>query len=1614
MTEFHPRSARRIMHLGVTLLFMTLLSWSCLLGVDVLTQANDNNRTGANLQETILNTSNVNPSTFGKVFTYTVNGQVYAQPLYVSQVAFGGTIGTRNVVIIATENNYVYAFDADNQSVNGGGPLLWSVSPSILGTSAQWQLLPTNGGCGDLTPTVGISGTPVIDKGAGIVYLVAKSFDGSSFHDVMHALALTTGAEQLHWPVEIQGTASTRTFDPGIHHNRPGLLLQTVGSAPTVYAAFGSHCDHGTFYGWIFSVATTAIPTITGIYCTSPTNGGGSIWQSGKGLVADAVGNIYFATGNGNFQDVDGLNNTTDKVMSVVKVNSSLQVLDFFIPSNAMANNSTDLDLGSGGPLLIPGANRLVHAGKTGVVYVLDTNALGGYVSVAATPVAGNDGNAHQWFQGLTQDGQNNCQCPVYWVSPAGPHVYYWPGSTVAKSFAFNGDVLATTPNSQGTVAPVGRQGGISISANGSTAGTGILWGICSGSGAVSTDSGTLSVPGTIYAYNAENLGAGPLWNSDQNGAGRDTLGNYSKLSYPTPANGRLYVPTRNDTDPGPVFDTASGSVVVYGLLAPWQTMPASLTISVQPSNTTGGVAITPPVQVKILDGNGNPVAGATNAVTISLGANPGGATLSGTLTVNAVGGIATFSNLILNNAGTGYTLVATSMPAAGAFSGTDIGAPAIAGSTTRVSGGFDVVGGGTDITGTSDQFQFGNVTVNGNFDLQARVNSVADTPAGGGAADYTKSGLMARSTLAANSDNALALVFPSNVPAHNLNTGGYEYQYRDAGATTVALHPANFNPSTNPIPVDYPATWLRLIWNGTIFTGYASVDGTTWTQYVTSMPTVPADYSGAFSIGLAVTAHDSTNTGSATAQFRNISLNGVPYLNPATSTTFNVATAGVVATPVIAPPANRTYTGPVTVTMSDTTAGAAIYYTLGGATPTAASTLYDPNNPPTIAVSTIIKAIGIEAGLANSTVASSTFTISVPNTGPYGIPTRPAITPINLPATLATNPPGLLSATGVFSDILTQTPSPGIIPYTVINPLWSDGATKNRYIALPPGGQITFAPTGEWSFPTGTVMIKTFMLAGKLLETRLILLTGSGPNTGYGVTYKWLANGSDAQLMGPGTPAALPDGLDEAQAGAGGQIWHYPSRNECITCHTSNAGFVLGPKTRQLNGLYTYTLPSNVTDNQLRTWNYLNMFTTDIGEGNIGTFEKLVVVGDLTASATVQARSYLDANCSYCHRPGGVSTGWNGLFDTAQGSMNLINVVPTKGNLGITGALLIYPQNPPLSVLYDRTNSLNALYKMQPLAHNVIDPQAVPTIAAWINSLAANPAPTLGAPAFAPLSGPIGTTITINGANLLDTTQVSFNGTVTTAVVSNAGGTQITVTVPVGATTGDITVTTPSGSVTSPGVFTVGTAGPAPMITSLYPTTGSAGSTIIINGSNLGGTSTVAFNGVATTFTVLSNLQLTAIVPVGATTGLVSVTTAGGTATSPAAFTVVPVGTVPIITSISPASGPAGTVVIITGTGLGGVTSVSFSGSYAAFTVNGAGTQITTTVPAGANSGPITVQSPQGIANSPTPYVNTTPPPTNNNPSSATSGKCGYGFLTAVGLLLLVFVFRRVLLKLH
>jgi hypothetical protein len=494
----------------------------------VITNRYDNLRSSSNTKENVLNTSNVNQTQFGLRYSFTVDGQVYAQPLYLSNLKFAnGT--TKNTMFAATEHNTVYAFDADGGSLTP----IWSTNLGPSGSTSGF-------GCTDMTPETGITSTPVIDTAAGIIYVVSKGVESGNWVMRLHALDITTGQESTGSPLPITatvsgiGTGSTGgkiTFDPHTQLNRPGLLLENG----TVYLAFASLCDFGAYHGWIlgYSYANGTF-TQTQVYNVSPNGSDGGIWQSGLGLASDGT-SIYFAAGNGSTNPASTPPDVSESVARVSLTDLSIQ--DFFTPSGYAAMNSGDSDLSSGAPLLPH--NRTITGSKGGIMYLLDTTNLGKYNA------AGNKN-----LQTLTPPNGGVWGGPVDYQVPGGPEwVYVWPVNSPLLGYQWDPTTyLLKTPPTQQTVATPAHPGGIlSLSSNG-TAGSGILW-----ANAPQANSWHATAAGTLYAFDASDI-TKLLWSSEQNVA-RDALGNFAKFNPPVVVDGRV------------IMATFSNAIRVYGLL---------------------------------------------------------------------------------------------------------------------------------------------------------------------------------------------------------------------------------------------------------------------------------------------------------------------------------------------------------------------------------------------------------------------------------------------------------------------------------------------------------------------------------------------------------------------------------------------------------------------------------------------------------------------------------------------------------------------------------------------------------------------------------------------------------------------------------------------------------------------------------------------------------------------------------------------------------------------------------------------------------------------------------------------------------------------------------------
>jgi putative pyrroloquinoline-quinone binding quinoprotein len=501
-------------------------------GTDVTTYHNDAARTGQNLTETTLTTTNVNSQGFGLLRNLLVDGKVDAEPLYLSQLSIAGS--AHNVVFVATEHDSLYAFDSDT------GAQLWKAS--VLGSG---ETTSDDRGCGQVTPEIGITSTPVIDRTAGqhgMIYVVAMSKNGSAYFQRLHALDVTTGAEQLGGPVTIQatypGTGANSSggqvvFDPKQYEERAGLLLLNG----VVYTSWTSHCDINPYTGWIIAYSETSLSQASVLNLT-PNGSEGSIWQSGGGLAADAQGSIYALVANGTFDtslDANGFPINHDYGNAFVRISTSggtLQVADYFDMFNAVNESGADVDLGSGGAMVVPdftnGSGNAVHlavgAGKDGNIYVVDRTNMGKFHA--------SSNNIYQELQGAVPNGVFGV--PAYFSGT----VYFCDVNATLKSFAIsNGKLSATAVQ---TAASFTYPGVLpSISANGSS--NGIVWAI--------ENTGTA----VLHAFAANDL-THELYNSNQAENGRDQFGSGNKFITPMIADGKVFAATTN-------------GVAVFGLL---------------------------------------------------------------------------------------------------------------------------------------------------------------------------------------------------------------------------------------------------------------------------------------------------------------------------------------------------------------------------------------------------------------------------------------------------------------------------------------------------------------------------------------------------------------------------------------------------------------------------------------------------------------------------------------------------------------------------------------------------------------------------------------------------------------------------------------------------------------------------------------------------------------------------------------------------------------------------------------------------------------------------------------------------------------------------------------
>jgi hypothetical protein len=1003
----------------------------------VLTSRYDNARTGANTNEFLLTPANVNVNTFGRLFTYPVDGYVYTQPLYVANLAIPGQ-GTHNVVIIATEHNTVYAFDADsNLGTNGG--LLWQTN---LGVS----ILSDNGEFGnryavqypDLIPNVGITGTPVIDLASGTIYMDVVTREVTTTTNYVHriqALNITNGVEQPYGPVVVTasvpgkgvgGTGSVVPFDPRQQLQRPGMTL----AGGILFAAYGGYADTDPYHGWVLGFNAANLQQLTNyVFCTTPNAtinafgahaGEGAVWMDGNGLCVDANTNIYFETGNGSFSANTNGGDYSDSIVKLSTTNKFV-VADYFTPFDQATLAANDTDLGSGGPLVLPDSvgsaahpHLIVGCGKEGKIYLVDRDNMGRWNGTADQIVQEFNGSA----------GGDRDTTPAFFNNA----LYVYDSNGRIGAYSITNALFNTTPVE--TPDGYANKGGATpcISANGTS--NAIVWALANSG----LDSPT--TPCVLRAYNATNL-TQELYTSDQIPS-RDSAGDAVKFTAPTIANGKVYV-------------GAQYSLTVYGIA---QTF----------------------VDTPIISPNGGVY---TNSVMVSISDATAGASIYYTLD----GSVPTTNSTLYSGP---FVLTTSAAVTAGAFK-----PGAVASGTTTVSFiNSSAVGSGTGLQGEYWANTTSGAFLTPGFDTPPTTNRI---------------------------DPTIDFDWNTTQPFANVGPDVYVVQW------TGAVEPQFSETYTFSTTTD---DGVLLYVNGQLLVNeWVDQGPTTWSGTIALVAqqryNITMDYYQNGGGAEAYLYWSSPSTGPMTI---------IPesQLYPVTNPPPSVS--------LIGPSNNATYTASASVSLSAD--AAAQYNTLNGVSFYIGSTLLGTvSNAP--------------YSLTTTGVAAGSYTLTAVAVDGSGLSTTSA--PVNITVNAASGSalrpdqlfvrPGLLQHAGHLhrrghSDIIVgdggllqharhgsgRQPDPVCAQCAVVLRQRAEsalllGPQHRRAVARLPN-KSPYAPTNTWSFPSGTVFVKTFELQTNTsdptsllrLETRLLVRDTNGAV--YGVTYKWRSDYSDADLL--------------------------------------------------------------------------------------------------------------------------------------------------------------------------------------------------------------------------------------------------------------------------------------------------------------------------------------------------------------------------------------------------------------------------------------------------------------------------------------------------------------------
>jgi hypothetical protein len=1052
---------------------------------NVTTQHYDNTRSGSYTTETQLTPSTVTPSNFGRLFSQTVDGQIYAQPLYMQNVSIGGV--THNVVFVATENDTVYAFDADTNGGTNASPL-WMASMLASGHGAasgataipQGDLSTT-----DITPIIGITGTPVIDPSSNTMYLVSASKESGAYVQRLHALDITSGAEKFGGPIQISGTVSGNgngssggklSFDQEWENNRSGLLLLNG----FVYIAFASHGDNGPWHGWIFAYNAATLKQ-TSVWCSSGNGIGAGIWMGGSGLAADTLnptgnspgGRLFIATGNGTFDATTPYSNTMDYGDSIVRIhlnNGVMTVADDFTPLNQATLNGADQDVASGGVLILPDqsgshTHELFQTGKEGRFYIVDRDNMGGY-SISSDNIA----------QEIPVNGGSG-SFPIaagIWGMPAFLNniMYIWGKNDVLKTFPISSGKFPTSTSSSGPIT-IGFPSPTPVISSNAGANP-ILWSIesdnfSSGTNAILRATDPTNISSTLY---------------DSSAKSNDSPGAAVKFTVPTVANGKVYV-------------GAANQLSFYGLAN-------SQTPTATPVINPGAESFVGTIQVTITDSTPNSQIFYSTTGTASTASTPynGAITVSSTTTISAIATATGFLQSAVNNETytlQTQTLMPTFSPAPGNYTSAQtvtisdaspsptiyyaINSPATTSSTKSVGAATVTVSQSETINAIATS---GTLTTSPQasaaYGIGVAAGSAPSFPVGFSSAasvmtfngttdlDDTRLQLTSGGTQQAGSawfntpQNIQNFTNDFTFQLSNPSADGMTFTIQNTGLT--ALGPAGGGLGYGP-PDPGTATGIgkSVAIKFDLYDNDGEGDDSTGLYTNGASPTVPATDMSSSAIDLhsgdemsvhmvyngttlTMTITDGVTGGTFTTSWT-VNIPSIVGANTA-YVGFTGGTGGLTSSQKIedwsfvstgtqlqqasAPlfsPAAGTYTGTQSVTLTDATPGSSIFYTTNGSTPatTAGGNTFQFSaaNPISVAASETINALATASGFTTSAVNSAAYTISALQAAP-----SPAIAP----------------ATGTYTSAQTVTiTDPGATIYYTIDGS-APSTTSTKYAA--------------------------------------------------------------------------------------------------------------------------------------------------------------------------------------------------------------------------------------------------------------------------------------------------------------------------------------------------------------------------------------------------------------------------------------------------------------------------------------------------------------------------------------------------------------------------------------